>query len=60
MRECVGLVRRQVGEETGQPLAQGRLRRAQGPLPLLGEREWLTPAPEPVAADQSAVFERGK
>jgi hypothetical protein len=58
--ECVGLVRGQVGEKPGEPLAQVRLGRAQCPLPLFGEREWLTPAAEPVTAEEPAVFERGK
>ena len=52
----------QVGEEAGEPFAQGRLRRAQGPLAVLGEGDWESAAVvlETVAREHSGSFECGE
>ena len=49
----------QVGEEAGEPFAQGRLRRAKGPLTVLGEGDGESAAVvlETVAREHSGSFE---
>lgn len=60
--ERISLWWRQICEEARESFAQRRLRRAQGPLTMLGELERLAAAVvlEPCACNEVAVFERGE
>jgi hypothetical protein len=61
-RERVGLGRRQVGKQSGEPHPQRGLRRAQRPRAAIGEGQRLAAAvvAEPVAGEHAGIFQRGE